>query len=291
MCGALALFLFIVIELPALYAQSDLQTYTPSKLLAKGKMDMKWYNNFYTQTRSADTLGVVSVVPRSTFYTFTYEMYWGVSKNAKFNIGFITNFKSNSSRPGALDVFRFEEEDFIARWGGTTFAPSLKWSPFDKSPNFSVQSSFYFPVFEDNPRGFYLDKRSYVWENKLFYDHLFPRNKFQLFAEVNLTYNFGEQVDYSNNEINNQERFANNSFAFPVSVFLSYFPGPKTAFFINAQHFSLAGAFNQNFTHSGLGFKYQLAKHLNVEVSSSYFLRGKASGLGETYNLGFRYIL
>ena len=31
--------------------QSNIQTYTPSKLLEKGKWDIKWFNNLYTQTK------------------------------------------------------------------------------------------------------------------------------------------------------------------------------------------------------------------------------------------------
>ncbi len=273
------------------YAQSDLQTYTPSKLLEKGRMDFKLYNNYYTQTRSADTLGEVSKIARSTFFTSTFEMYRGISKKSKINVGVIANFKSNSSEKDALNVFQFQNIDQVSSVGITTLAASIKWSPFNKIANFSLQSSYYFPVFDDNPNGFYLDKRSNVWENKFFYDKLMANNKVQLFTELDMTYIFGNVADYTNPDINNGERFANNSLAFPISVFLSYFPTDNASIFINAQHYTLKGAYNQNFTLAGLGYKYQLTNELNIELSSSYFIRGQATGLGETYNFGLRYIL
>lgn len=283
--------LFIVVSTTNIFGQSDLQTYTPSKLLEKNKLDIKIYNNFYTQTRSADIAGIVNQVNRATFFTSTFETYAGISKNARINIGFIANLKSNSSRRNALDVFGYKKEDFIASNGLTSIAASIKWSPFKKLSNFSLQSSFHIPLFEDNPKGFYLDKRSYVWENKFFYDKLFSNNKFQLFTELDVTYIFGDSADYSNPDINSGERFANNSLAFPISIFLSYFPAEKSSIFVNAQHYILVGAYNQNFSLLGLGYKYQLTNKFNFEISSSYFLRGMGTGLGETYNLGLRYIL
>ena len=31
--------------------QSNIQTYTPSKLLSKGQWDIKWFNNLYTEVK------------------------------------------------------------------------------------------------------------------------------------------------------------------------------------------------------------------------------------------------
>ena len=33
--------------------QSNIITYTPSKLLNKGQWDIKWFNNLYTQTKKS----------------------------------------------------------------------------------------------------------------------------------------------------------------------------------------------------------------------------------------------
>lgn len=278
------------------FSQSDLQTYTPSKLLEKGKLDLKVFNNLYTQTRSADANGTKQGPnPRQTFFTSTWETYFGISKKSRINVGIIANVKSNiGGNKGATEVFKFQNQDFLASSGLTSIALSLKLSPFKKISNFSLQSSFFLPVFKENPNGFYLDKRSYVWETKFFYDKSFSNNTFQIFAELDFAYIFGEQPDPTNTGINNVERFANNSIAIPLSLFISYFPNDKTTVFANSQYYKLFDAgsnFEQNFSLVGLGIKRQLTKKLNMEVSSSYFIQGVGTGLGETYNLGLRYIL
>lgn len=37
--------------------KSNIQQYTPSKLIGKGQFDIKWFNNIYTETRSTFTDG------------------------------------------------------------------------------------------------------------------------------------------------------------------------------------------------------------------------------------------
>ena len=44
---------------------SVIQTLTPSKLIAKGQYDIKWFNNLYTQTESTFTDGDE---PRQSFF-------------------------------------------------------------------------------------------------------------------------------------------------------------------------------------------------------------------------------
>jgi len=40
--------------------ESNIQKYTPSKLIGKGQWDVKWFNNLYTQTKSANVDGDVT---------------------------------------------------------------------------------------------------------------------------------------------------------------------------------------------------------------------------------------
>jgi hypothetical protein len=170
---------------------------------------------------------------------------------------------------------------------------SVKIQPFKKVSNFSLQSTFYIPVFKDTP-GFYLDKRSYIFENRFFYDKTFGRGKYQFFAELDLVYNFGEKSADASLDENSGERFANNSLGVPVSVFLSYFLSDNFTMYVNSQHyelFDLGNNFTQNYTLLGFGGKYQLNDSLNLEMSYGNFVRGRDNGLGQTFNLGLRYLL
>lgn len=263
---------------------TNIQTYTPSKLLEKGKFDIKWFNNLYTQTKE-DSNGMKRELPRSTFFTSSVELFTGVTDSKKFNLGLIVEFRSNSfNGESATSVFSFKNEVGTARSGLSHIAPSVKIAPFTSLPRFSIQSSFFIPVFdnETNENGF-LAQNSYIWQNRFFYDYTFPGSKFQLFSELGTRMFFGDK----------EEGFANNSIELAPGIFLSYFPTSKftvLGFVQHAQLVDLGNDFTQNYSAVGTGTKYQLTKTLNAELLYSKFVRGRDSGLGQSFNFGLRAI-
>lgn len=273
--------------------KSNIQTYTPSKLLNKGDWDFKVFNNLYTQTKFDDQ-GVTKTGNRDNFFTSTFETYTGVSENSRINIGLVLNVKSNTFNKSATSVFSFGNDFISSRSGLTSIGLSIKYQPFKSISNFSVQSTFHIPVFKDQPKS-YLDKRSYVFENRYFYDTTFgSNNNWQFFAELDLAYSFGENKTDASADENSGERFANNSLGVPVSIFLSHFISDEFTMYVNAQHYELfdfGNKFTQNYTLLGFGGKYQLNESLNLEASYGNFVRGRDSGLGQTFNIGLRYLL
>ncbi|CAM4189076.1 hypothetical protein [Zobellia nedashkovskayae] len=262
--------------------QSNIQQYTPSKLIGKGQIDIKWFNNLYTQTESTFSDGKE---PRQTFFTSTLEAYTGVGEDKRWNVGAIFEFRSNViGDRDALDVFKFDGEGSTARSGLTSIAPSVKFVPFRSISNFSIQSSFFIPLVDnETENGVFLDQKGYIWQNRFFYDYTFPGNKWQLFSELNSELSFGDK----------EESFANNSLNLTPGVFLSYFPSSKFTVLALAQHsqrLDLGNDFAQNFTAIGGGAKYQLTNALNLEALYTNFVKGSNTGLGQTFNLGLRAI-
>lgn len=262
-------------------AQSNIQQYTPSKLIGKGQWDLKWFNNLYTQTESTFSEGKE---PRESFFTSTLEAYTGVGTNKRWNVGAIVEFRSNVVNDrSALDVFKFDGEEGSARSGLTSIAPSVKFVPIASVSNFSIQSSFFIPLVDnETENGVFLDQKGYTWQNRFFYDYSFASGKWQLFSEINSELNFGDAAD----------SFANNSLRLTPGVFLSYFPSAKFTVLALAQHSQLIDTggteFSQDFTALGGGVKYQLTKALNIEALYTNFVRGTDTGLGETFNIGLR---
>ena len=275
---------------------SNIQEYTPSKLLKKGQWDIKFFNSIYTQTEQTDAKSKSQTIDRQTFFTNTTEIYTGVSTTSRVNVGLIFQVRANTyGGAGALEVLNFKDNTTDARSGLTTIAPSIRVQPFKNISNFSFTSSFYIPVFEDVPNAPYLDKRSFFWETKFFYDKTFGGDKWQIFTEADLGFNFGEKsVDANVADANIGERFANNSLFLPLSAFLSYFPSSKSTIFVNTQQaflIDLGNDFSQNYTQVGLGGKYQLTKVFNIEASFGKIVRGSNfQGLGQTFSLGIRAI-
>lgn len=280
--GALLAF-FNGISQDSLQQRSNIQEYTPSKLIGTGQVDIKWFNNLYTQTKSTFSDGKE---PRESFFTSTLEFYTGVGKNNRVNLGFIARLRSNvissqNDERGALDVFSFSGDE-NSRSGLTAFAPSIKFVPFASLSNFSIQSSLFIPLIDnETENGVFLEQKGFVWQNRLFYDYTFPGNKWQLFTELTTELNFGDK----------EESFANNSLNINPGVFISYFPSSKFTVLALAQHsqrLDLGNDFAQDFTALGGGAKYQLTQALNIEVLYTNFVRGSNTGLGETFNIGLR---
>ncbi len=272
----------------------NLQSYTPSKLLDKGKWDIKWFNNLYTQTQREDK-GTKLDEPRSNYFTSSVEAFTGITESKKFNIGLIVEFRSNSfAGQDATSVFSFKNEIGKSRSGLAHIAPSIKISPFSSVPRFTIQSSFFIPVFdkESNQNG-YLANKSFIWQNRFFYEYAFSDSKFQLFSELGTRYFFGQKTKNSDGSFNENGGYANSSLELAPGIFLSYFPTNKIttlAFLQHSQLIEIDNKFSQNYTSLGLGVKYQLSNTLNLETLYSKFIRGNDSGLGQSFNFGLRAI-
>lgn len=259
--------------------KSNIQTYTPSKLLKKGQWDIKWFNNLYTETESRFN-GVKSDKDRETYFTSSFDIFTGVSENSTFNIGLLFDIRSNViGGRSATDVFSFDGEAGTARSGFTSIAPVVKFNPIKSVGNFTIQSAFHIPLLgeESDAQGVFLDQTAYTFQNRFFYDYTLPSGDWQLFTELNTEYNFGDD-----------DSFANNSFVLAPGVFMSYFPSDKSTVLGFVQHFQRIGDFDQDFTALGFGGKYQLTKTLNLEALYSKFVRGENTGLGQSFNIGLR---
>lgn len=260
--------------------KSNIQTYTPSKLLKQGQWDIKWFNNLYTQTKGANSSGdVTKNLPRETYFTSSIDVFTGVSENSKLNVGLLIEMRSNAiGDRDALDVFKFDGETNTARSGVTSIAPAIKFNPFKNVSNFTIQTAFHIPLVDnETENGVFLDQTAYTFQNRFFYDYTFPSGDWQLFTELNTEYNFGEDTS-----------FADKTFVLAPGVFMSYFPNQEFTVLGFVQHQQRVGDFEQDFTALGFGGKYQLSQTLNLEVLYSNFVRGSNSGLGQSFNIGLR---
>lgn len=277
------------------YAQEEtsvIQSLTPSKLIGKDQVDIKWFNNLYTQNKSTFSDGKE---PRQNFFTSTIEAFKGVSENRRVNLGIILEFKSNTiDNDNPLSVLAFEDNTQNgARAGITSIAPSIKWQPFASVGNFSIQSSFFLPLSKREVRnGVFLDQDGYTWQNRFYFDKTFGGGDFQLFAEVNAEYHFGKKIiTVNNNSV--QGSFANDSFNLTPGVFFSYFPSSKFTVLALGQYskrIAINNNFDQDYIAVGGGLKYQLTKTLNIETLYTNFVSGTNTGLGSTFNLGLRFV-
>jgi hypothetical protein len=264
---------------------SNIQFYTPSKLMQSGQWDIKWFNNLYTEVLSVNEKKQTINSPRKNFFTSSLDVFTGLSASAKWNVGFHLEYRSNTINGlGVLNPFQFKETP-EQRHGLSRIAPSIKVAPFKNMNNLSIQSAFSIPLFDlETDHGVYLDQKGFIWQNKVFYDYSSINGIFQIFTELNTEYNFGKKED----------SFANDSLRVSPGIFFSYFPNENLTVLGLIQHASLIAInneFSQDYSAYGGGAKYQLSPTLNVEVLYTNFFRGNSTGLGQTFNLGLRAVI
>ncbi|MFK8008620.1 MAG: DUF547 domain-containing protein [Saprospiraceae bacterium] len=254
--------------------------YVVSSTIKKGSFEIKVFNNLYSQRTGNEG----NLTDRSTFNTTSLSVLYGLTN--RFNIGFNTRYRRvrNDRLPSSpLAVFGNDLEDGeSARQGITAFGPQIRYAPVPKWENFSIQSSFVFPIGEDlagNSTQPYIDWNGATWWTQVFNDFPIGTN-FSLFTEV----------DFLLEDIGRKEENSNR-FSTPATVIFSYNPSPKITLY------SLGGfsPFWQTefdyFVQGGLGAKYQFTPNLELELLytdfSNKFL-SQTGGQAATYNVGLR---
>ena len=54
---------------------TNIQIYTPSKLMGIGQWDVKWFNNLYTELKKIDEKKEILKYPRSNFFTSSIDVF------------------------------------------------------------------------------------------------------------------------------------------------------------------------------------------------------------------------
>ena len=286
---------------PSGQASSNIQQFTPSVLLKKGQVEIKVFNNVYTQTAFRDNeRQKVDLGQRETFYTGIFQFNYGVSQDRRWNVGFELDYQGvrldQDLDSSPLRVLGTSTDNLIFQKHALTYiGPRIRFAPFRNIPKFSLTSTLQIPVsndlelFADGQRRFLAHNRVNWW-TQFFFDKTF--GQWQLFTEVDFLYRFPtNQVSF------NQDAF----FLTPVIAFLSYFPNPKVTLNVNAQYwptfqglpgnsagegFSLSG----DFVQLGIGGKYQLTPEVNLEVIYTNFATSRNNGAGQTFNFGIVFI-
>ncbi len=258
---------------------------TPSFTLSKGKTEFILFNNLYTQTSFFNgDKEKVELDQRSSYYSGIFQFFYGVSSS--FNIGFDIYLKSVRVDEESSSPFRtllFEERQ-DSRTAITPMGPKIKFTPFKKLHNLSVQSTLLFPVGKDLEGGSngkpFLDHQKYTWWTQVFFDTPLTSD-IQLFTEADILWRIDDEFKYEE-----------SNFLTPIKLFISYFPIDKLTVYAMSEFTPTYGddLFSAYYFQSGSGAKYQIMPSLIIELLYTNFLLGKNAGAGQTFNLGLRWL-
>ena len=253
--------------------------YIVSSTIPKGSVELKIFNNLYTQVTGSDG----SLSDRSTFFTTSLSALYGVS--SRLNVGFITRYRRvrNDRLPSsAFDIFS-QNEAVSSRNGITAFGPQIRYAPVEKWANFSIQSSIAFPIGQslsgsgDLP---YIDWDGITWNTQFFNDISIGAN-FSLFTEIDLLVE----------DIGKVEEGHANRFSTPATVIFSYNPNRKTTLYALGSFSPYWQTSFDYFVQGGLGAKYQFSPKFELELLVTDFTNkflAQSGGRASTSNIGIR---
>jgi len=277
-------------EVPA--DEFNIQTFTAGSLLRKGQMDYTIFNTIYTETRG-NWAGNDFSGSRQTLMTSLWQFTIGVDKRSRINVGLDLNFRANAtSRDSTVSSltapFAFSNTD-STRFGLTSVGLRAKVAPFESVKDLSIQTTVFIPLARDGEgigNLYWADWDRITMWNQLFYTKTW--NKFQLFTEIDALIRFKYRAD----QVTHVD--------IPMTVIGSYFPTPKWTLYGLAQHTpritydlhqtNTDWVLPANWTSLGAGVKFQPKSNFTIELLYTNFLRGVNTGLGSTFNLGFKYI-
>jgi uncharacterized protein DUF547 len=261
----------------------NLQAYTPSTLLKPGQIEVKLFNNLYTQTTFFDENSKKKDQnSRSTYFTGIINSLYGISSD--FNVGldlYIKSVRNDSESSSPFSLFEFSS-DANARTALAQVGPKIKISPFKSFRNLAFQSTFLIPLQSDldgneSDNSPYLDVDGTQWWTQVFYDYSIDHD-FLLYLESGLFFPFDSETE---------------DFFTPIKVFINYYPSQDWTIYFPVEFTSFwkEGSISAHYSQLGLGGKYQLNSNFELEILYTKFIFGKSKGAGATYNFGIRFIM
>ena len=254
--------------------------YVVSSAIPKGNTETKLFNNLYTQASGNG----MERTDRSTFFTSWLSFVYGV--NNRFNAGFDLRYRRvlNAPNPSSPLAVLGSGENGSARHGVTTIGPKIRWAAFEKLPNFSIQSAFWFPIGEElegSSTQPFIDWNGFTWWTQFFNDFTLNES-FSLFTEI----------DFLWEDIGNPENNALNRVSTPATLIFSYFPNPKTTLYALTNFSPFWQQDFDYFAQAGLGAKYQFTPNFEIELLYTGFTNEflqDVNGRAATYNIGIRF--
>lgn len=253
--------------------------YIVSAAIPEKTSEVKIFNNLYSQ-RTGDNGELTN---RSTFFTTLVSAIYGISN--RFNLGFELRYRRvyNSILPNSPFSVFGSHDPVNFRQGITTIGPRIRFAPFPKLRNFSIQSTLAFPIGKDlagTSNSPYIDWNGVSFNNQLFND-IPLGNRFSLFTELDL---FIEDIGPSKD--NHANRFST-----PITAIGSYFPNPKTTVYVLSGFSPYWQSTFDYFVQGGLGAKYQFTPNFELELLYTGFTNkflAETDGKAATYNFGIR---
>ena len=264
-------------------ASANSARYIVSSTIPQGSIELKIFNNLYSQRRADDG----TLVERNSFFTTTISALYGL--HSKFNVGVSARYRRVRNEPvdgSPFSVLGGSEGANSTRQRFTAIGPQIRYAPVEEWTNFSIQSTFSYALGDaltgSPTAGPFIDWNGHDWNTQFFNDFTIGSN-FSLFTEV----------DFLLEDIGPSDEGHINRIATPVTLIFSYNPNAKTTLYTIGSYNPYWGQEVYDYFYQfGGGAKYQFTPKVELELLVTSFRNRDllaSGGDAATFNLGFRF--
>ena len=250
-----------------------------SALRNKGGLEVKTYNNVYTQAAMFDSsLRRGPLDKRSTYFTSITGFYYGI--HDQWNLGldlFVRSVRDHPKIKGpfqAFEVFGFGSNTPEAHSALTAVAPKVKFAPFASLPYLSMQATLLIPTGR-NFQGTGGEHPFLEWDAlqlwyEIYYD-LYIGESYSIFFAFGLFPRLGWAGGGINAGISGYYK-----------TFFQYFFDEVFTFYAVVEVFGFV-------LNGGIGTKILIDRAFQIDILWTHSLIGRNENIGTTYNLGVSY--
>jgi hypothetical protein len=257
-----------------------------SVMMNKNQLEVNLFNTILTATRARNSNGeLYDLNRRSTYLHNTLQFIYGISENARWNMGLDLNLASariDNSSSSVFKIFSSNEQgnSQFAR-AITSIGPRVRWKPFQDNYRFTLQSSFLFPVLNDAEKENLLGNSQGFFQSQLLY-HFLPDDRIFLFTQLGFQYGLKNEN-------------ASSKFYPALTGYGIYYIPRKTILFalINYSPFFMNETNWEHFANAlqiGGGVQYQISKNILINGYYTHYIWGSNYPVFSSYTIGLRFV-
>ena len=229
----------------------------------------------------------IDLMLRQTAFYNTLQLTYGLSRDTTLNVGIDVNTvfarldQNASSSP--FDVFSLNSYGNTREAKAvTSLVPRIRWLPFKKNKNFTIQNSFGLPMALSSASKNVLGTGQFYFLTQFLYNEPLSK-RFFLFGQLGFEYLFKRDD-------------AHSSIYCPEAVYLSYLATKKIIFFALGDYIPVftkenKWTYNRHVTQAGGGVQYQLSNILLVNGLYAVNLTGENYPAGNNFNFSLRILI
>jgi opacity protein-like surface antigen len=257
-----------------------------SVMMNKNQLEINLFNTLLSATKSRNSNGeLFELNARSTYLFNIVQLNYGISKNARWNVGMdfnLTSARIDSKTSSMFKVFGSDDSG-TGRFARaiTSIGPRVRWKPFMKNYRFTVQSGLLLPVMNNPEKTYLLGENQVYLQSQMLYNFTVSERVF-IFSQLGFQHGF-KTNDTSAKFFPSLTGYGGYYLPRNLIVFslLNYTP-----FYMKDNNWNYFASALQ----LGGGVQYRLSENLLINGYYTNYIGGTSYPNFNSYSIGLRYV-